>query len=102
MAIQTESRQEYQRKVKAQLDKLNAQLDELKAKADQAQAETRVRFHDQMEEIYTKRDATQAKFNELQQSGEAAWDDIRKGFEQAWTDLAQAFEKAAKSAKSAG
>jgi uncharacterized coiled-coil DUF342 family protein len=87
---------EYQQKVKAQLDKINAQIDELKAKARQVQANTSVEYHSQMEELCAKRDTAQVKFNELQKSSGDAWQEIQTGFESAWNDLAIAFDKACK------
>jgi chromosome segregation ATPase len=94
MATQIENRQDYQRKVEAQLEKLNAQINEYKAKADQAQADAKVRYYDQLEELQTKRDAAQAKLSELQQASESAWDEIRRGFENAWTELTTSFDLA--------
>ncbi len=92
----TERKQAYEAKVKAQLDKLNAQIEELKAKAEQAKAETAVTYHSSLEEVYAKRDAAQHKLEELQQAGEDAWLDIQIGFEKAWNDLSQAFSDAGK------
>lgn len=94
MTTQTEARQEYQQKVRAELDKLNAQIDEYKAKVNQMQADTAASYHERMEELYAKRDAAQAKLQELQQAGETAWSDIQEGFEKAWNDLTEAFDNA--------
>ena len=79
--------EQYQAKVKAQLDKINAQLDELKAKAAQAEADVKTDYHGQMEELYAKRDAASAKLEELQKAGTDAWEEVQKGFEAAWSDL---------------
>jgi uncharacterized coiled-coil DUF342 family protein len=99
MAIQTpntDTRKAYQAKVRAELDKINAQIDEYKAKADQAKAETAATYHSHVEELLTKRDAVQAKFQEIQSASEAAWQDLQKGLDSAWDDLAQSFQKAVK------
>ena len=94
MSSQLETKQAYQAKVKAQLDKLNAQIDELKAKAAQAKADVSIEYNSQMEELFAKRDAAQVKLEEIQQAGADAWVELQVGFEKAWGDLQSAFEKA--------
>jgi len=94
MATQIENRQDYQRKVEAQWEKVNAQINEYKAKVDQAQADAKVQYYNQIEELQTKRDAAQAKLDELQRASESAWDEMRRGFENAWTELTTAFDSA--------
>lgn len=95
MATQVNSKEVYQEKVKAQLEKMNAQIDELKAKGKQAQADASIEYYNQLEQVSAKRDAAQHKLEEMQQSGEEAWSELRIGFEQAWHELNSAFEKAA-------
>ena len=94
MTNQPETKQAYEAKIKAQLDKLNAQIDELKAKARQAKADAEIDYHSQIEELSSKRDGVQAKFEELQKSTEKAWGDVKVGFEKAWNDLHIAFDSA--------
>ena len=84
----------YQKKVKAEFDKLNAQIDELKAKANQAKADTSVEYNSLMEELYAKRDAAELKLQELQKAGEDAWQEVQTGFEQAWNQLDQSLKAA--------
>ncbi|NEP60566.1 MAG: hypothetical protein F6K31_26795 [Symploca sp. SIO2G7] len=95
MTTSTKSKQIYEEKVKAQLKKMNAQIDELKAKGKKAQANASIEYHNQLEQLYTKRDAAQRKLEEIQKAGEEAWSELQAGFEQAWNDLSTAFEKAA-------
>jgi Ribonuclease G/E len=94
MSSQSEAKQAYQEKVKAEIDKLNAQIDELKAKAAQAKAETSVEYNSQLEELYVKRDTVQAKLAEIQQAGEEAWQELTAGFEKAIHDLSTGVESA--------
>ena len=90
------SKQAYEEKVKAQLNKLNAQIDEMKAKAQQAKADTEIEYHSQIEELTSKWDAAFKKLEELQQAGEDAWKDIQTGFESAWNELQTSFDSAMK------
>lgn len=94
MAIDADTKQAYQKKAKAQLDKLNAQIDELKAKSKQAKADAEIQYQEKLTELYTKRDNTQAKFQKLQQSSAEAWTEMQKGFESAWIELNSAWESA--------
>ena len=72
MTIQTEQRQEYQKKVEAELRKMNAQIDEYRAKMDQSTAELSATYHDRMEQLYAQRDAAQRKLEELGRSSDEA------------------------------
>lgn len=94
MTNKADTKQAYQAKVKAQLDKFNAQIDELKAKSEQAKADAKIGYQDKMAELYKKRDAAQLKFQELQQSSGEAWTEMQKGFEKAWAELSSAWENA--------
>lgn len=89
-----ETREAYQAKVQAQLDKIDAQLKEYQAKADQAKVEAAVSYHSHVEELMTKRDAAERKLDELGKAGEAAWQDVQKGFESAWNELTRSFARA--------
>jgi uncharacterized coiled-coil DUF342 family protein len=94
MAEQSSAKQEYQKKVQANLHKINAQIDELKAKSSQVKADMAIEYHSKLEELYIQRDAVKAKFEEMQQSGEEAWNDLQTGFENAWQELNTSFESA--------
>ncbi len=89
-------REAYEKKVKAELDRINARLAEFRAKADQAKAEAQISYHDTMEQLTAKRDALQHKWEELSRSSESAWQDVQKGLESAWNELTKSFESAAK------
>jgi len=87
-------KQIYEQKVQAQLDQWNARIDELKAKAEQKDAEARINYQHQIEELQSKRDAFEQKLQELQKSSEDAWEEISKGVETAWNDLGKSLEAA--------
>jgi uncharacterized coiled-coil DUF342 family protein len=69
-------------------------IDELKAKGEQVKADAAIEYHSKMEELYAKRDAAQAKLQELQQASGEAWSEIQQGFEKAWNELNTAWENA--------
>jgi len=84
----------YREKVQAELNKLNAQVDEMKAKAAQAQADAKIQYTSQIEELQTKQVAVQKQLEELQSASQDAWEDIKTGVEAAWLDLQQSFQNA--------
>ena len=95
MATQPEQQQiVYRDKVQAELNKLNAQVDEMKAKAAQVQADAKIQYSSQIEELQTKQVAVQMKLEELQAASQDAWEDIKTGVELAWLDLQQSFQNA--------
>ncbi len=96
MAKPTETRQAYEKKVRAQFDKLNAQIAEIKAKGDQAKADASVAFNSRLEELYAKRDAAQLKLEELHRASEDAWQEVQQGLDTAWSELQSAFDAAVK------
>jgi uncharacterized coiled-coil DUF342 family protein len=54
-------REQYFEKAKAQLDKWNARIDELQAKADGAEADARIEYEKQINELRGKRDEAVVK-----------------------------------------
>ena len=94
MAKNTDNKQIYQEKAKAQLDKLNAQIDELKAKSKQVKADAQIEYQDKIAQLSAKRDVAQVKLQELQESSEEAWTEMQQGFEKAWTELNTAWKSA--------
>ncbi len=86
----------YVQKLKAKIDELNAEIDLLKARAEQAEAESRIKYQKQMEELKEHRDKALEKINRLQVAGEGAWKDLRVGVELAFESMSQALKSARK------
>lgn len=89
-----ETKQAYEAKVKAQLDRLNAQIDQMKAKAAEANADAAIEYNKMLEDLSGKRNEAQAKLDEIGRASEDAWEDLKIGFESAWNDLNVAFKSA--------
>ncbi|MBN2033275.1 MAG: hypothetical protein JW836_08370 [Deltaproteobacteria bacterium] len=87
-------RDAYVQKLKAKMDEWNAEIDKLAAKADQADAELKIKYHKQVEDLRAKRKEVEDKIAELQQAGEGAWEDLREGLENSWEILKTSFTKA--------
>jgi uncharacterized coiled-coil DUF342 family protein len=83
-------------KMQAKLDEWNAEIDKLKAKAAQAEADSRVEYQKQIQNLQEKRQGAEKKLAEVRQAGESAWQDLKAGAQSAW----DAMEDAIKSARS--
>ena len=94
MASSLEQKNLYEAKVRGELDKLNAQIDEFKAKAAQAEADTKIKYQDQLEALRVKQAAAQAKLQEFQTAAESAWEEMKSGLDAAWQELQSAFNRA--------
>jgi peptidoglycan hydrolase CwlO-like protein len=90
----TEKRDAYVQKLKAKMDEWNAEIDKLQAKADQAEAEAKIEYQEQIDDLKAKRKEMELKIAELQQAGEGAWEDLKQGLENSWEILKGAFAKA--------
>ena len=90
----SEKRDAYVEKLKAKMDELNAEIDKLRAKANQAEAELKMNYFEQLEDLQAKRKDVEDKVAELQQIGEKAWEDFREGLENSWEILKISFTKA--------
>jgi uncharacterized coiled-coil DUF342 family protein len=84
----------YVQKLHAKLDEWNAEIDKLKAKADQAEAESRIEYQNQIEDLHRRRKAAEKKLDDLRQAGEGAWEDLKSGVESAWGAMEDALKSA--------
>ena len=84
----------YIQKIEAQLEEWKSEIDKIKAKADKADAEAKLEYYEQIEELRTKQQAAQEKFTQLKDAGEDAWEDLKAGVELAGVSLAEAIKSA--------
>ncbi len=88
------AKDEFVRKMHAQLDRWNAEIDVLAAKARVAEAEARADFEEQIEDLRRERDKARQKLEALDAASEGAWQDLKNGVEQAWDSVTQAVRSA--------
>ncbi len=88
------AKDEFVRKMHAQLDRWNAEIDVLAAKARVAEAEARADFEEQLEDLRRERDKARQKLEALDAASEGAWQDLKNGVEQAWDSVTQAVHSA--------
>jgi hypothetical protein len=89
-----DKRDAYVQKLKAKVNEWNAEIDKMAARADQAEAESKIEYHKQLEDLRAKRKNLEDKIAELQQAGEGAWEDLKQGLENSWEILKTSFTTA--------
>ena len=84
----------YKKKMDARLKEWNAEIDKLQARAEEAGADAEMKYHAQLRELRSKRDALQEKLGHLQDKSGDAWDEMKTGVENAWSDLKKSLDRA--------
>lgn len=87
---------DYVEKLKAQLDEWSAEIDVLDARLHQADADLRIKYSEQVENLRLKRDEAKLKLLELQASAGDAWQELKKGSDEAWEVIKHAVSEARK------
>lgn len=84
----------YVQKLHVKIDEWNAEIDKLKARADEAEAESRIEYQKQLENLQEKRRAAEKKLAEVRQAGEDAWQDLKSGVQGALDSMEEAIKSA--------
>lgn len=90
----SETRDAYVQKLKAKIDEWNADIDKLTAKADQAEADAKIKYHQELEALRAKRQDLEEKIANLQNAGESAWEELKQGVESSWEVWKASFSRA--------
>ena len=85
---------DYVAKAKARLDQWNADIEKLRAKAAEAEADAKIEYSKQIEDLRKQRDEGEAKLKEMRDASDDAWKDMKAGFDKAWDGVSNAFDKA--------
>ena len=88
-------KEEYQKKLQAQLDEWGIEIDRLKAVAGKAKAGLQGEYYKEVEDLRCKQLAAQKKLHELKEESGDAWVDLKEGVEGAWDALSKGVKKAA-------
>ncbi len=81
----------FEKQFEAQLKEWKAEVDVLRAKADKADAEMRIKYHEQIDELQEKKKEIRSQLSSLKNAGEESWQDLKKGLEEASASLSKAF-----------
>ena len=87
-------REAYQDKSESQLREWDAEIEKLKAKADKADAESRIKYYEELEDLHTKRSRIANRLREMKEAGEDKWEDFKVEVERAWDDMRNSLQRA--------
>jgi len=85
---------EFQKKMRAELDRMQKRIDHLTAKAHQAKKEAQADLNEAIAELQMQKDATGKKLHELESASEKAWGDLKSGMSAAMEDLEKSYKRA--------
>lgn len=88
-------KEEYQKKLNAQLEKYEQKIDALQAQSRVMAQDAKDELNEKLETLRDKKEALQQKADELESKSGQAWQDLKTGIDESIEDLNTAFEKAA-------
>jgi hypothetical protein len=91
-----QSRDEFQKKIEAQLTELDAEITKLREKGRDLKDQAKVDWDRKLADLETKREAARVKLAEVGHSSAEAWKDVKQGAQSAWDDLEKAFQDASR------
>ncbi|MFP4422105.1 MAG: hypothetical protein ACLFRG_16310 [Desulfococcaceae bacterium] len=97
-----EKREDYRRKLEAQLAEWTARLEKLKARSEQMGLEAREELERRIERLRSRRGEAREQLDALRDGGEEAWGHLRSGLEKAMEDLKTGFSEALATVRSEG
>ncbi len=77
----------YIKKMEARIDRANAEIETYKAKSKEAGADAEIEYEKTLSDLRSKREAAEAKIDELKSAGEGAFADLKRNLEQIWDDF---------------
>jgi len=89
-----QQKEEFQKKMRAELDRMQTQIDHLTAKAHRAKKETQVELNHAIEELQGKKDAAGKKMKELESATGKAWGDVKSGLNATMEELEKSYKRA--------
>jgi archaellum component FlaC len=89
-----DSKDAYIQRFQAQLDEWKNDLERLRIKADQADAEARIEYQKQVDELEARRQEMRKQAEKVMQASEDSWKDMKQTADNAWREFDNAFKRA--------
>ncbi len=86
------TKEDYQKKMEAQLDVWSARLDVLKAKADKASAEAKIELQQQTDKLKELQVSAREHLTKLEGATATAWNDVKADVTDKWNQVSGAVE----------
>lgn len=91
-----ETKAEYVRKARAELDELSVKIDALEAKAKAAGASAKAGLDEKIKALKARRRSAKREFSKLKRASGKAWKGFKVGVDRGIADLRAAYDAAAK------
>ena len=79
-----ENRREYIEKIAARLKELDHEIGELEMIADKAAEEVKAEYHQQIKDLFLKKENLENKVNSIREASGNAWEDMKAGAALSW------------------
>lgn len=99
-AYADEKKEEFTKRMKANIDELDREMNDLKKETETASKEAKATANKRILEIQKKRDAMVKKYEALEKSSDKAWKKMKTGLEKAWGEVKSAYSEAKTELKS--
>ena len=92
--LTVQQKEEFQQKMRGELDRMQTEIDRLVFKANQAKKETRAELNKVIGEVQKKKDATAKKLQDLESASGKAWSDLKSGLNTSMEELEKSYARA--------
>lgn len=87
-------KEEFQKKMRAELDRMQGEIDQLAAKAKRAKKEAQAELKKATTELQEQKEAAGKKLKELESETGKAWSDLKSGLNATMGELERSFKRA--------
>lgn len=91
-----QAKDQFARALNMKLERLDEELREVQSRVTNLSEAAKAEWTEKMADLAAKRQAAEAKLDEVRKSAEGAWEHLREGADRAWEELEQAVQKAQK------
>ncbi len=92
--LTVQQKEEFQKKMRDELDRIQKEIDRLVFKANQAKKETRAELDKAIKELQKQKDATARKLQKMESASGKAWDDLKSGLNASMDELEKSYARA--------
>jgi hypothetical protein len=86
------TREEYQRRMQAQLDEWSADINKFAARAEKKKIDARVEYDERLKDLKDLREKARTKLAELKNAGDDKWENLKVELEHTWNSLRDALK----------
>lgn len=93
-AFVVQRKEEYEKRIEAELDEFGSRIEQLKAKAQDAETEAKKEVNNAIEELRRKEKAIRNNLEQLKDQGAETWKEMKASIDGALEDLERSYERA--------